>query len=170
MSNRETRLNDGEGLDIAHPEDFGIVRNDRGEIQPKKQRIPGTDRAIKVIPLVDGKVEEYDDVFESDNAEDERVSELFESHIVEGIGADGDLSKIPDYVVPGLVQALKNSSGHEVFRAVEDQEMEQNLGMMQAMMDEEGSDMMRTLIEAGKDELDEDEQEDLEELTSQMDA
>lgn len=145
-NDRTTRLSDGEGLSIAHPEDFGVSRDGEGEVSPLKQRIPGTDMAILVKPLVGGKAEEYEDVLESDRADDERVEDLFEEHIIEGIGSRGDLSAIPDYLVPGLIQAVKNSSGHEVFRAVEEQQLQENVAAIEAL-DGMGDEIMGMAID-----------------------
>lgn len=150
-----TRLNDGEGLEIAHPEDFGISRDTEGDVLPLMQRIPGTDMAIRVRPLVGGEAESYEDVLEQPNAPDERVEELFDAHIVEGIGSDGDLSQIPDYLVPGLIQAIKNSSGHEVFRAVEEQQVQENLAAVEALGDGNGQ-LLEMAMEMGKEELESD--------------
>lgn len=82
-----TRLNSGEDLEIAHPDDFGVTRNEDGDLAPVKQRIPGSDKAIKCRPLSSGDIEEYQDILEGDNADDERVAELLSEHIIEGIGA-----------------------------------------------------------------------------------
>ena len=133
MNEMETRLNDGSDLEIAHAEDFGIARDESGELRPIKQRIPGTDKAVLVRPLVDGAYQRYSDVLESNSeVEDDRVNELFGEYIVEGIGSDG-LKDVPDYMVSGLVQAIKNSSGYEVFQAVEQQREREQMSRMKAM-------------------------------------
>lgn len=136
----QTRLNDGDGLEIAQPEDFGIARDETGELQPVAQRIPGTEKAVLVKPMVGGEYERWDDVVESDEADDERVDEFLQAFIVDGIGSNG-ISDVPDYVVPGLVQAVRNSAGHEVFRAVEEQQTRENLAAIEAM---DGSGEMMT--------------------------
>lgn len=144
----ETRLNDGaDGLEIAHPEDFGISRDDDGELLPVKQRIPGTEMAIRVKPLVGGAYDRWEDILEGKSDETDRVDALFKERIDEGIGAQG-IDEVPDYVVPGLVQAIKNSSGHEVFRAVEEQETKEQMAQMEAM----DSDVVENLIEKSMDE------------------
>jgi len=160
VTDQKTRLNDGEGLEIAHPEDFGISRDEHGEVQPVAQRIPGTDMAVRVKPMVGGAYEHWGDVVESDEADDERVDEFLREFIVEGIGSNG-LDEVPDYVVPGLVQAIRNSAGHEVFRAVEEQQTRENLAALTGM---EGSEeMLENLMgEYMRQQMDEDENGDSE--------
>lgn len=140
-----TSLNDGDDLEIAHEADFGISRGEDGDLLPIKQRIPGTDKAIKCKPLTGGAVDEYQDVLEGATADSERVAELFRSHIVEGIGSEATAAKVdeeyPGYVVPGLIQALKNSSGHDVFLAVQaarNEEIKTNAELIEAMGGVEG--------------------------------
>lgn len=151
----ETRLNDGEGLEIAHEEDFGIARNDDGELLPVKQRIPGTDKAIECIPVASGPRQEYGDVFDGADPDADRVAELFDEHIVEGIGADATAEDIegkdgiPYGLVSGLVQALKNSSGEDVFLAVEEQRNEE-LAQQMDLLDRVGEERVETLAELGK--------------------
>lgn len=127
-----TRLGDGDGLEIAHAEDFGVTRNSDGEVNPLMQKIPGFNKAVKVKPLVGGDVDEWTDVIEKDEADNDRVDEFLREFIVEGIGSNG-IGEVPDYIVPGLVQAVKNASGHEVFLAVEDQQLSESMGMIQQM-------------------------------------
>lgn len=130
-----TRLNDGADLEVATEEDFGIRRDSEGDLQAVKQRIPGTDKAIKCIPLVPSVREEYTDVLDSDDAEAERIAELWQSQIVEGIGADASPEKIEDNlpygIIAGINQALKNSSGEQVFLAVREQVNEEIAGQVQ---------------------------------------
>lgn len=134
MPNQDTstHLADGEELEIAHPEDFGVARNERGELEPVKQRIPGTEKAVRCKPLVDGAVDRWEDVLEGASPDDDRVDEFLREYVVEGIGSDG-LNNIPDYVVPGLIEAVKRSSGYEVFSRIQEAELEENLQTIQAM-------------------------------------
>jgi len=149
MSEHETRLNDGEDLEIAHAEDFGISRNGDGELQGVKQRIPGTDRAVLVKPMAGGQFEEWKDVLEEDEADDDRVDEFFQTFILEGIGSGG-YDEVPEYVAPGLIQAVKNGSGHEVFRAVEEQQTRENLAAMEAL-DGIGDDALEGVLSQAMD-------------------
>lgn len=129
-----THLNDGEGLKIAHPEDFGVKRNDNEELEAVAQQIPGTDLAIKCKPLVDGALERWEDVLEGEKPDDERVDEFLQTYVEEGIGSDG-LGDVPEYVVPGLIEAVKRGSGYEVFQRMQEAEMEENLAALEAMDD-----------------------------------
>lgn len=148
----ETRLDDGEGLEIATEADFGIVYDDEGELKPVKQRIPGTEKAIRCRPLPSGALERYEDVLESGQAEDARVAELFNEFIIEGPGSDADEAWVrevcPGYLVSGLVQALKNSSGYDVFRAVQqiqNEEARRNLELLQTLGTEEITELAESL-------------------------
>lgn len=129
-----TRLNDGEGLEIAHEEDFGIQRGEDGDLLPVTQRIPGTEKAIKVRPPA--QITEYEDVFEQTTASDSRVAEVLDRFVVEGIGQGADeqwVTETPDYLVAGILQAIKNAGGHEVFLATQQQQTEENLGFLDMM-------------------------------------
>lgn len=158
MSEHETRLNDGEDLEIAHPEDFGVSRNGDGELQGVKQRIPGTDRAVLVKPMAGGEFEEWKDVLEEDEADDDRVDEFFREFIEEGIGSGG-YDEVPEYVAPGLIQAVKNGSGHEVFRAVQEQQTRENLAAMEAL-DGVGDEAVNDLLNRAMDQAMDDEEAD----------
>lgn len=159
---RENRLGDGKGLKIATEEDFGIHRTEDGDFEPIPQRIPGTDFAVKVRPLTPGKRTEFRDVLLGADAPAHRVAQLFADHIVEGIGSDVDPNRIPTPeelppgdeadlpipygIVPGLIQAIKNSSGEQVFRATTRQrEAEAKRGIEMAR--EAGVDVEKAMAE-----------------------
>lgn len=142
---RATRLNDGDGLEIAHEEDFGIQRNDGGDLLPVMQRIPGTEKAIKVKPLTPGQRAEYSDVLDTGDADAERVAELWNTHIVDGVGSDVDPADlegedgIPYGLSAAINQALKNSSGVELFLAVreqQDEELDANMRLLERVGDD----------------------------------
>lgn len=148
MPEKETHVGDGEGLEIAHPEDFGVSRNDEGDLEPLRQRIPGTDKAVEVRPLVDGAIDRWEDVLDGQNPDDDRVDEFLRTYVVNGIGQDG-LQNIPDYLVPGLIEAVKRSSGYEVFQTIQEAQMEENLQTLQAM-----DEVPEGLLESAMDEVD----------------
>lgn len=151
-STTDSRLGDGKGLEIADPADFGISRDEDEELRPLKQRIPGTDKAISVKPLNSSQVEKYDAALNRNAADDELVDEMFREHIVEGPGSDGLHDGLPGYIVAGLIQAIKNSSGYDVFLATQEQRQEEtqaNLRMMEQMDPE-----MLTKLQDFADEMD----------------
>jgi hypothetical protein len=128
----ETRLASGEGLEIATESDFGIRRDDEGNLKPIKQEIPGSDgKAIRCLPVVD--VEPVADVLEGQNPPDERVNEVAEQYIVEGPGADGNLSDLPDYATNAILQALKEASGHRLFRKTQERRLEEEAALIEAV-------------------------------------
>jgi len=145
-----TRLNDGEGLEIAEPEDFGIHRDGDGELKPVKQRIPGTDKAIRCKPVVDS--EPIETVLEASDPSEDDIDAVASEYIVEGLGAGGNLSDLPDYVIQGVLQALKNASGNDIFLAVENQRVEENVGQLQAVSAED-LEKMQSLLGEELDEL-----------------
>lgn len=140
----ETRLNDGADLEIATAEDFGIARDENGDLKPVTQRIPGTEKAVLVRPVVD--VEPVADVLEGQNPDDDRVDAVAEQHVVEGLGADGDLSSMPDYIINGVLQAIRDSSGHQVFRATQERQVQETTQMLQGLETEQ----MEALMEMGE--------------------
>jgi len=133
--NSATRLNDGEKLEIAEPEDFGIRRNDDGELKPVKQRIPGTDKAILCKPVVDS--EPVEEVLEAADPTEDDIDALADEYIVEGLGASGALSDYPDYLIQGVLQAVKNASGNDVFLAAQNQRVEENLAQLDVVGEED---------------------------------
>lgn len=140
---KDTRLADGDGLEIAAPEDFKVQRDDGGDLLPVKQKIPGTEKAVLVIPLHSGAVNEYEAVLEEDNAPDELVDEFLKTHIAQGPGQEG-LSGLHDYIVPALIQAVKNSSGHDLFLAAQEQKAEEMAANLR-LMREAGMDVDEAL-------------------------
>jgi hypothetical protein len=143
----ETRLDDGEGLRIAQPEDFGIQRDDEGDLKPIKQAIPGSDgKAIRCLPVVD--VEPVVDVLEGigGSLPDDRVDEVAEQYIVEGPGADGDLSEYPDYAATAILQALKDASGHQYFRAAQERRLEEEAALIESI----GPETLQRLNQVGQ--------------------
>lgn len=151
MTDKTTNLNDGEGLQIAHPEDFGVARDGEGELVPTAQRIPGTDRAVRVKPLVGGAHDRWKHVLEGDEADDEEVDAFLEEYIVEGIGSNG-LQDVPDYLVPALIEAVQNSSGFEVFQKLQNRQQERNLKTIAAMDDVPDALLNKVLDISGVDE------------------
>lgn len=145
-----TRLNDGDDLEIAEEEDFGVARGNNGELLPVKQRIPGTDRAIKCIPVTPGVRQEYTDVFDSEDAEAERVAELWSDRIIEGVGNNAtadDIEEMPHGLIAGINQALKNSSGEQIFLAVREQVNEEIAGHME-MVQQMDDESIKTLLDS----------------------
>lgn len=155
---RATRLGDGEGLEIAEPEDFGIRRGSNdAELLPVKQRIPGTDKAIRVKPILPGTYQQYYDVLETPEADIEKIAELWEEHVVEGIGSSITVEQVqelgevpmPHGYIAGINQAIKNSAGHQVFRKVQDQkeeEIQKQLDLLNQLDENALESLAQTLI------------------------
>jgi hypothetical protein len=152
---RATRLNDGEDLEIAEPEDFGISRDADGDLKPVKQRIPGTNKAIKCKPVIDS--EPIETALEAADPSEDDIDAVGGEYIVAGLGADGTLSDLPDYIIQGVLQALKNASGNDIFLAVENQRVEENVGQLKAVNAEDLEKMQQLLGNGEGEELDLDE-------------
>lgn len=149
--NTTTRLNDGADLEIAQPEDFGISRDGEGDLVPVKQRIPGTEMAVKCRPLVGGAVDDWEDVLEGSNPEDDRVDEFFREYIEEGIGSEG-INDAPDYLVPALIEAVKNSSGYEVFQHLKEEQERERMKVFE-QMENVPEDLLMKVLDMDEDEL-----------------
>jgi hypothetical protein len=140
-----TRLNDGDGLQIAQPEDFGIQRDEEGNLKPIMQEIPGSDGlAIRCLPVVN--VEPVADVLEGQNPSDKRVDEVAEQYIVEGPGADGNLSDVGDYPTNAILQAVKDASGHQYFRAAQERRLEEEAALIESI----GPETLQKLNQVGQ--------------------
>lgn len=128
-------VNDGEGLEIADPKDFEIQRDADGELLPVTQRIPGTNKAIRVIPPAAGDVEEYADVLQGRDESSARQAEVLRTFIVEGPGADADEEYVDErlrgFVLGGLLTAIRNAAGYDVHLGNQEQQMAE----VQAMSD-----------------------------------
>jgi hypothetical protein len=147
-----TRLNDGEGLEIAHEEDFGIRRGEDGGRTRIAISVPGMRCAIGRSPP--SSIQEYEDVFEQDEADDDRVAEVLDRFVEEGIGANADeawVRETPDYLVAGILQAVKNAAGHEVFLAVQNEQVQETMGMLDRLdLDAIEDDVLDRLMKFGE--------------------
>lgn len=127
---RRTRLADGDDLAIANPEDFEIERDETGEIIPEKQRVPGTETALLVRPMPPGAFNKWLPVLEGDDEDTEKQAEVISEYVVE---PESLANATPEYlendirggVVGGILQAIRNSAGYEVFRSVREQTVEE---------------------------------------------
>lgn len=135
-----THVNDGADLEIAEPEDFGVVRNDDGDLETVDQKIPGSGeffpdgepRAIRCKPMVDGAGDKWEDVTEGESPDPDRVDDFFKEFIQEGIGAKGR-KNVGYYLEPALIEAVKRSSGQVVFQALQETEMAAEMAALEEM-------------------------------------
>lgn len=128
---------DGSELEVADPSDFFVTRSDGERPDPVKQRIPGTEQALRIRPLTNGHLERWGDALESDDPDEETVAEVFSYALAD---LDGEVT--PDdvdqnmlgYGVAPILQAVKNASGYQAFMGFREQRMRM-LGMLNEIQD-----------------------------------
>lgn len=138
MTDRRTNLADGGDLEVANPEDYEIQRDGDGEIQPVAQRIPGTDDAILVRPMPPGDFAEYEPVLSMEDDSTERQLEVLNQFVAEPEAwANADAEYLEENlrggVLPGILKAVRNAAGYEVFREVREDQI-QTAGLMMEHM------------------------------------
>lgn len=133
---------DGADLEVADPSDFFVTRSDGETPDPVKQRIPGTDQALRVRPLTNGHLERWGDALESDDPDEAVVAEVFSYALAD---LDGDVTaadvdqNMLGYGVAPVLQAIKNASGYQAFMGFREQRMRM-LGMLSEIQ-ESGLDL-----------------------------
>lgn len=147
MTDRKTRLADGEDLEVANPEDFEVQRDGDGEIIPVKQRVPGTDLAIEVRPLPPGAFAEHLDVLEMQDEDSEAQAAVIREYVAAPeplANADADYveNELKGGWLSGILQAIRNSAGYEVFRAVREDQTREMAAMMEHMGDGQMTDLV----------------------------
>lgn len=118
--------NDGDDLEVADPNDFFITRSDGENPDPVKQRIPGTDDALRIVPLTNAKLEAWGDELESDDPDEETVADVFNYALADldrTLTADDIDRNMIGYGVAPLMQAVKNASGYQAFLGYQEQRM-----------------------------------------------
>lgn len=158
MSDRKSRLADGEDddLEIAAPEDFEVQRDDDGEILPVRQRVPGTDKAIAVRPLPPGAFAEWLPVLQGDDEDSEKQAEVMREFVTapEEI-ATADASFVEEGMrggwLSGVLQAIRNSSGYEVFREVRQERMREGAAVMEQLDADQMTDLVRDFSDSASE-------------------
>lgn len=158
MSSPETYLADGEEeeLEIAAPEDFEVQRDEDGEIVPVRQRIPGTDQAILVRPMPPGAFNRWLDVLTGQDESTENQARVLSEWVVEPQSwANADVEYIEQNlkggVIGGILKAIRNSAGYEVFRAAREEDLAEASTLMGQMGEDTMADLIRDFADSDED-------------------
>lgn len=146
MSEDVPNTDDGEGLEVADPNDFFVARDAQDRPAPVTQRIPGTDRAVRVHPLTNRHLEQWGDALESDDPDETIVAEVFDYALADFDGQITEQMVAEDllgYNAAPLLQAIKNASGYQAFLGYREQQM--RMVRMLKDLDQEQMDMLRDL-------------------------
>lgn len=129
------QIGDGSELSVADPSEVLFAgRDSEGNPQAVKQRIPGRDEALRVIPPTEGYYNEFlDPVPVEDNT---KVAEMLNKGFP---GLDVSASDVENgLLIFGLetaVEMLKRAGGYDMYSAIEEQQEQQNASQMKTMID-----------------------------------
>jgi len=127
MTDDIPNTNDGDGLEVADPNDYFLTRSDGDQPDPVKQQIPGTEQALRIRPLTNAHLEAWGDDLESEDPDHEVVAEVFNYALVdldrEVTAADIDENMLGFGVAP-ILQATKNASGYQQYQGFRKQRMQ----------------------------------------------
>jgi hypothetical protein len=135
---------DGDGLEVADPNDFFVTRDDQDRPDPVRQQIPGTEQALRIRPLTNRHLERWGDVLESDDPPHGVVADVFEYALAD---FDGEITKemidgeMLGYGVAPILQAIKNASGYQAFLGFREQQMQ-----MASMLDGIDAEQLDSLL------------------------
>lgn len=152
MSEDIPNTDDGDGLEIADPNDFFVTRDAEDRPAPVTQQIPGTEQAVRVHPLTNRHLEQWGETLESDDPDDAIVAAVFDYALAD---FDGQVTErmvaedILGYNAAPLLQAIKNASGYQAFLGYREQQMrmvrmlkdldQEQMGMLQDLAAENGT-------------------------------
>lgn len=142
-------INDGNGLEIANPNDFFHKRDGDDKLSPVVQKIPGRDQALRVIPPTLGDLEKFhlDDegrLYDDDELYAEFLNEHFPDldEVTEEDVSEGMLM----FATEVFVDVAKRAGGLDMKDALDQRQTKQ---MMQMLGADEGNLDLSQLIEAG---------------------
>lgn len=144
----ENSINDGDGLDIADPNDFFHQRDSDDELQPVVQQIPGRDQALRVIPPTTGDYNKYHlDEEEKLFGDDALLAELFNEKLVDldEVTPEDVRNDMIAFGAEPLVDCIRRAGGQDMKDALEQRDIEQMSSMLGGDMD------FQQLVEIGKD-------------------
>jgi hypothetical protein len=155
MSEEPPHTNDGDGLEVADPNDYFVTGKPDDAPDPVLQQIPGTDQALRIRPLMNHHLERFGKELESDDPDDSVVAEVFNYALAD---FDGEITA--DMVEQGLIgysampilQAIKNASNYKAFLGYQEEERRHNLKNLDMMdklkdLDQEQMDTLMAFAE-----------------------
>lgn len=152
------RIGDGSDLSVADANDvLFAARDESGNPKPVKQRIPGRDQALRVIPPTEGYYNEYLDPVPVDD--NEKVAEMLTKGFPDlDVTADDVENGLLIFGLETAVEMLKRAGGYDMWSAIEEQQEQQNAAQMKTMIEAfgvGGEDMSIAEFMSAMDELDE---------------
>lgn len=145
MSEDVPHTDDGDGLEVADPNDF-FITGGGDKPDPVTQRIPGTDQAVRVHPLMNEQLERWSG--DLDDPDDAMLAEVFDYALAD---FDGEITEkmvregLIGYNGMPLLQAIKNASNYRAFLGYREQQME--MADMVKNLDEEQMDILMDFAE-----------------------
>jgi|GEM_PF-4631782 hypothetical protein len=136
--------NDGDGLEVADPNDFFVTRDEDDRPTPVQQRIPGTEQALRIRPLTNGHLERWGESLESDDPDHDVVASVF-NYALADLDSDLTANDIDEnmlgYGAAPILQAIKNASGYQAFLGFREQQMQ-----MASMLDGIDAEQLDSLL------------------------
>lgn len=138
----EPGINDGDGLEIADPNDFFISRGsgDPTDIQPVYQKIPGRPQSLRVRPFTSGLHRKY--MNPVDFEDDEKLAEMFNlafPDLDDRVTADDVEHGMLAYGPEVLVDVIERAAGKDMQEAIQNRNIkllnEIDSGKMQELME-----------------------------------
>lgn len=114
------------GMEVADPNDFFVTRDEEDNLQPVKQKVPGVEAQLNVIPLTMGEVERYG-LKEEVSLSDEELAELFTDHLAD-LDRELDAEDVSDKMIgfgkDALLQTVLRASGYDMQNAMNMEQFE----------------------------------------------
>lgn len=148
----ENSINDGEGLEIADPNDFFHRRDSDDALQPVVQQIPGRDQALRVIPPTTGDYQKYhlndeSQLYEDDALFAEFVNQFFPD-LEDDVTEDDVANNLVAFGAEPMVDMVKRAGGQDMKDALDEREIQR---MMTYFGDADGGMDFQKLVEAGQE-------------------
>lgn len=142
-------VNNGDGLEIADPNDFFHTRDGEDGMLPVAQKVPGRDQAFRVVPPTTGDFNKYhlDDpqrLYDDNELYAEFLNTFF-IDLDEKTAADVDEGMIA-YGAEAFVTMAQEAGGKDMKDALDEREMKR---FMEMVGDGDGNVDFQKLVEAG---------------------
>lgn len=144
-------INDGQGLEIADPNDFIHRRDSDDQLQPVVQQVPGRDEALRVVPPTTGDFQKYhlDDpeaLYEDDALYAEFLNEHFPD--LDHVTAQDVEQGMIAYGAEMFVDVAQRAGGKDMKDALDERDMKR---MLEMIGDGDGNVDFQKLVQAGQE-------------------
>lgn len=143
-------INDGDGLEIADPNDFFHRRDGDDQLAPVAQKIPGREQALRVIPPTLGDLQKYHlDNEQQLYNDDELYAEFLNEHFpdLDEVTEEDVAENMLMFGAEVFVDVAKRAAGQDMKEALDQRQTKQ---MMELLGDSEGNVDIEKLIEVGQ--------------------